>query len=576
MGWLQRKVLFQVYPRSKALPTLLLLLALCASGIKVAAAQEVFLNHFGFLPYGSKIAIVPNVAGAEFWLVSASSQAEVLRGPLSQASEWGPSRSTVKVADFTAFNKPGRYKLRVDGLGDSQVFTIGEQLYDELIPLVAKSFYLHRAGIPIESQYAQQFKRPAGHPDLLLYPLQSSSTDRGALSSVPKGWFAAGDYDKHTVNTAFAVYFLLQAYSADADYFGRLNLNIPESRNELPDVLDEIVWGLDWLMAMQDSDGGVFQRVGAKQAGTGLPSQQSASRYVYAKSSSATLFFAAVSAHAARVLSEQKVLPQYREKLLAAAQRAWQWADKNPRTLFTQPAGVKSQVFAWANDDLDDERAWAAAELAHASGQTKYLKTIKTLSTELNLQWQHLDSLAWLSLLNNRDAPNKLRKQAKQAIIAAADRWVSAYWASGYLVPLEQEDFVRGSNYIAINRAFLLLKAQQINDRIEYRDAARALFDYLLGRNPLALSYLTGVAKNAPTQPRDWLSQYDKIKSPIPGLLVGGPVAQTTENCKHHGSAAALRYADSWCSEDTNQVSLAGSAAFLFVASQLREEEPEF
>lgn len=555
----------------------LLFVCLCSVFAPLTAhANKFHLNQFGFLVYGTKVAIVPDVQMGEFWLIDADTKAEVLRGPLTQPARWEPSGTTVKVADFTAFNKPGRYFIRIAGVGESSAFTIGDNLYDKLINSLARSFYLHRAGIPLEKRFADRYQRPAGHPDLLVYlnnHVRRSGVDDGIVS-IPKGWFDAGDYDKHTINTAFAVYFLMQAYQANEAFASKLDLNNPYSRNSMPDLLEEVVWGLDWLLAMQDQDGGVFQRVGGTQPGSGLPSQQDNARYVYAKNTSATLFLAAVSAHAARMFSDLNILPQYQTQLTSAAERAWQWASQHNRVVYAQPAGVNSQIFAWSNDDLKDDWSWAGAELANTTGKKEYFEAVQGFESPTTLQWQNVDSLAWVSLLENKNAPSKLKKEAKKALMAAADKWVSDYWASGYWVPLKNRDFVRESNYIAANRAFLMLKAHTFDyDRYEFRDGARALFDYLLGRNPLGISYVTGSVSYSPSNPRDWLSKYDAVKNPIPGMLVSGPSALANDPCEYASRAPAKRYVDSWCSEETNSVSLAGDAAMLYLAMMLRDEE---
>src|SRR5690606_21489090 len=98
-----------------------------------AYAAQIHLNQLGFLPESGKIAIVPNVVSGEFWLVDAKSGSEVLRGPLSQAQTWDVAGDTVKVADFSAFNKPGHYKIRVAEAGESPPFYIQENVYDPVL-----------------------------------------------------------------------------------------------------------------------------------------------------------------------------------------------------------------------------------------------------------------------------------------------------------------------------------------------------------------------------------------------------------------------------------------------------------
>lgn len=531
------------------------------------------INQLGYLPHSSKVAVVANPQSGEFWLMSAQTDEEVLRGPLSDlvsAPEFG---GKTKVADFSAFNKPGDYYLRVRGVGRSEAFTIGAGRYDKALVKVANTFYLHRAGIAIEDTFAGAYARPAGHPDLVVYAHDRVKTKRGRLFSSPRGWYDSGDYNKHTVNTAYTLYFLLRTLHLYGNDYAKLDLNIPESVNALPDLLDEIVWGLDWLLTVQDVDGGVFQRLGGTESELkGLPSQQHDRRYLLQKTTLATLHFAAVTAYASEVLGAYP-LPQLSETLKAASERAWKWSKKNPRVVFSQPPGVSSQIYAWTNDDLRDEWSWAAAELASATGSRSYLKDLQLNKGVVDLRWQDVEVLALVRLAQNSKLKQTERQQIQALLTDLADGYVRQYWKSGYLVPMEVADFERGSNYLAVNKAFTLLEVYRIVARAEYLDAARAVLDYLMGRNPLYTSYVTQVGSRAPQHPRDWISQFDRLDIPLPGMLVGGPYAEADDKCQYAAIYPAGRYADSWCSEQTNHVSLAGSAALLYVLSKLREDE---
>jgi endoglucanase len=245
--------------------TILLVMAVPVAVAQVTDTSRIRLNQVGFLPEASKIAVVPNVEVGEFWLISADTRAEVMRGPLSQSRSWDMSGDTVKIADFSAFNKPGRYKIRVTGAGDSHPFTIGNEAYDELLTGAMRYYYFNRAGAPIEKEYAGAFARAAGHPDTLVY-LHPSAASRerpvGTVLMSPKGWYDAGDYNKYVVNSGIATYTLLAALQDFAPTFQKWRLNIPESENALPDLLDEILWNLDWLRTMQDPhDGGVYHKL---------------------------------------------------------------------------------------------------------------------------------------------------------------------------------------------------------------------------------------------------------------------------------------------------------------------------
>ncbi len=71
----------------------------------------------------------------------------------------------------------------------------------------------------------------------------------------PGGWYDAGDYNKYIVNAGYTVSMLLSLYENFPDA-ARDDMNIPESGNNISDLLDEIKWELDWAETMQDKDGG--------------------------------------------------------------------------------------------------------------------------------------------------------------------------------------------------------------------------------------------------------------------------------------------------------------------------------
>ena len=127
-----------------------------------------------------------------------------------------------------------------------------------------KGFYFQRVSTPLESKYAGPWARPAGHPDdkVEVHPSATSTQlPAGTIISSPGGWYDAGDYNKYVVNSGITMGTLLSAYEDFPAYFDTLNTNIPESGNRLPDILDEVLVNLRWMLTMQDpGDGGVYHK----------------------------------------------------------------------------------------------------------------------------------------------------------------------------------------------------------------------------------------------------------------------------------------------------------------------------
>jgi endoglucanase len=122
--------------------------------------------------------------------------------------------------------------------------------------------------------------------------------------SSPRGWYDAGDYNKYVVNSGITMGTLLSLYEDFPSYFENFNTNIPESNNGVPDLLDEVIWNLRWMLTMQDpADGGVYHKLtNPRFDGMVMPDAAKNPRYVVQKNTIATLDFVAVTAQSGRIL----------------------------------------------------------------------------------------------------------------------------------------------------------------------------------------------------------------------------------------------------------------------------------
>ncbi|MCZ7669345.1 MAG: glycoside hydrolase family 9 protein [Chloroflexi bacterium] len=108
---------------------------------------------------------------------------------------------------------------------------------------------------PLEEAYAGQFARGAGHPQDAEAAFRSGAKPPIDVSG---GWYDAGDYGKYVNAGATAVSDLLWAYELFPQQFPDGQMNIPESGNGVPDLLDEARWELDWILKMQEPESGGF------------------------------------------------------------------------------------------------------------------------------------------------------------------------------------------------------------------------------------------------------------------------------------------------------------------------------
>jgi endoglucanase len=272
-----------------------------------------------------------------------------------------------------------------------------------------------------------------------------------------------------------------------------------------------------------------------------------------------------------------------------AAIAAWQWAMNNPSIAYIQPEDIQTGMYAMPEDDFVDEFIWAASELFITTGDDTYLKTVREKPNRNGVpSWEDAAPLAWMSLSDNKPfVPKDIYQRATKNIVDIADFLLEEMQHSAYAIPMgiaapnnqttKLYSFTWGSNSLAANQSVILLQAYRLTQKREYLDAAQANFDYLLGRNATGYSFVTAFGYRPPMRPHHRPSVSDKIKAPIPGLLVGGPHSghEDLEHCEEYSDDnypsdfSAVNYLDHDCSFATNEVAINWNAALVFVSGHL-------
>ena len=543
------------------------------------------LNQVGFTPNSTKLAIVKNKMAKNFTVVDVNNNKPVYEGRLEKSKKWPYSGEIVKVADFSDYNIGGTYAIKLDVGIVSSPFIIADSIYASTLFKSTKAYYLNRAGTPIKQEHAGQYARPSSHPDNIVYIHSSASSKErpeNSVISASKGWFDAGDYNKYIVNSNITVHTLLAALEDNSAVFNKLDLNIPESKNGLPDLVDEIIWNLDWMLSMQDPhDGGIYHKLTTKNFtpfGGAMAHEQNQDRYVVSKSITASLGFAAVMAQASRVLKPyQDNLPGYSERLLIAAKAAWEWSKQNPEQRYVQPSDIKTGIYENKNEPIEDELSWASSELFSATGEPHFINDFAIYKTIDAPSWSDVQALALIALSKSTYTPNDLKQTVKRRLVDLAERWISIDSSSAYRLAITEKDFVWGSNAVVLNKAFILLRLNKIKKDKRYQNVAQSLLDYVLGRNPLGVSYITGVGHKPVINIHHRISVTDNILEPMPGLLSGGPHSgqQDKNDCKREGvsypsSLPALSFLEHTCSYATNEIAINWNAPLVYVLSSIR------
>lgn len=484
----------------------------------------------------------------------------------------------IYAADFSDVEQAGIYYVRNDAGDVSHRFRIGADVYRKLQRDMTKALYYQRCGCELEEKYAGVYTHPCCHMgDAVLWE------DRSVVKEVKGGWHDAGDYGRYISPAAVAVAHLLYAYELFPDSFNE-SLTIPESGNGIPDVLNECRYELEWMLKMQDEDGGAYHKLTSERhADFIMPQEDQAQFYLFPVSSMATADYAASMALASRVY--RKFDEAFADRLSDAAKSAYGWLEKHPEYVgFKNPESCNTGEY---DDVCDlDERLWAAAEMLVTTGEQKYQGQLDTL-LERNLSktdfgWTDVSGFAALAVLTDvsHKASADSTRNLRDAVIAEADRLVAVAEKSGYGVAMEPEDYVWGSNMVVLNRGMLLVLAALLTEQDKvYEQAALAQIDYLLGTNAVDYSYVTGHGEHAYMHPHNRPTECDGIELPMSGWVSGGPFKTPCDEVGMKqipaGTPPMKCYVDHAACYSLNEITIYWNTPAVFVTAYFNRKRPQ-
>jgi len=571
-------------------------------------APKVRVNQLGYLPKRAKVATLKTGAKepVKWQLVDADGQT-VAEGQSVVYGDDPPSGDHVHIIDFSSFTTEGEgYVLKV-GEDESLPFDIGPDLFAQMRYDALKYFYHNRSGIAIEMPYAgsEELTRPAGPPDTDVKCAPGTGCDYSL--DVSGGWYDAGDHGKYVVNGGISVWTLLNLYeravhlgSGAAD-FGDGKLNIPESGNKVPDILDEARWHIEFMIKMQVPPGnplaGMVHHKIHDQKWTSLPlapHEDEETRYLRPPSTTATLNLAAVCAQAYRIW--KKFDPKFANRCLKAAKEAWKAAATKEVRM---PPSDDNTGGGPYDDNIGyfDEAYWAAAELYLATNNAGYLKQVQSSEFYKHIPdtlqgpghgmigamtWQWTSALGNLSMATVPSGLGKAEQQAIRAeVVRHADTYLGVIEKEGYRLPMHPKagnSYPWGSNSFILNNMLVLGLAYDFTKDAKYLDGVILGMDYLLGRNPLAQSYVTGYGERALQYPhhRFWAKQLDEKYPMAPaGAVSGGPNSALqdpyVQKAGLPGCAPQRCFVDHIEAWSVNEITINWNAPFAWSAAFLHE-----
>lgn len=446
------------------------------------------------------------------------------------------SRDATWHVDFSRLKTPGHYHLEV-GEQKSDPFWIGPHVYRPVMLAALKQFYLQRCRTKLEAPYAtwegDDYSRSApchAHDDVgwdyTDYPQKKRKW------RVEAGWHDAGNYSQYVPSTAPSAQALLAAYERHPELFHDQDLNIPESGNKAPDILDEARYGLRWLLSMQDPETGALRgREAVFDWDEGKAQDDRKVRWVAGIGTASTAKGASVFAVAARVY--KKWDPTFAARCEKASRAAWAFIEKHPERILVDGKGSGQTL--WDDSTEYQEggaRFIAAVEVWKSFRLPAALDKIKALLNDPETQPQKFFDGAWADLSRwgltalafDAQTPPPIRDEAKQRLLAAVETARSQIeQKDGYRCASTPGDYYWGHNSNLLEKAHEFAIALQLDpSRNWLREALRDQWHWILGRNPNGFSMVTRVGRGPE---RMYHTEWGDKPRPAPGYLIGGPNA---------------------------------------------------
>jgi endoglucanase len=427
--------------------------------------------------------------------------------------------------DFSAVTNPGTYRVCVEGIGCSYLFPIGRDAWRVPFRTVMRGFYHQRSGLAIGPPYTDYVRPRNFHPDdgVIMYA-STMRTGEGNLEDLAErhtdeiitaygGYHDAGDWDRRVqhLDCSRAHLELLELFPA---YFARLSLDIPESGNAMPDLLDEVLWNLEFYRKLQKADGGVRHGIeSASHPREGEVSwMESFTMAAFEADVWSTYIYAGVAARAARALEhyDDALATTYAESAL----RAMQWAESH-----------RSGAPANSARKVQDERNLAALELYRLTSDRHWHQVFKRTtvldSPADNAANRQLDAAFLYARLPAELADSDLAHAATNAVIQRGGNVVAYAQGNAFNLTHYNKYMPMILGFFSTPQCGEAVRAHYLTGDQRFLDAAILGCNFGLGANPMNIVLTTGLGANPVRHPLHIDSRCSGQKAPD-GLVLYG------------------------------------------------------
>ena len=586
---------------------------LALAAVQTFAGSWVRINQIGYLPEATKVAVFMSNDAVQvdgFELIDAFTGEVAWRSDaVRPTGALGQMKTTCRL-DFSALKADGAYYIKVLSSGGethSEIFPINPKVYDGTADFVLNYMRQQRCGWNpfFKDSCHRKDGIIVGHPD----PKKDST-----FLDVTGGWHDASDCLQYTTTSANAIYQMMFAYQSNPEAFSDNYLaDGTPGRNGIPDIVDEIYWGLKWLDKMNPEPGEMYNQIADDRDHVGMrvPNKDQAD-YGWGKGEYRPVWFCSgepqqrgkrgdknkttgVASTAGKFASDfalgaeilKPFYPEFAEKIGAKAQAAYDAGVAKPGVC--QTASVVSP-YIYEEDNWVDDMELAAYEMFRRTGDKRYrTQAIEYARREPVTPWMGADSARhyqWYPFMNMghyRIARNFGGKVSAE-FIRNIRSGIQRVYERG-----KDHPFMFGipgiwcSNNLTSAMLTQCILYRELTGDTTYQEMEGALRDWLLGCNPWGVSMIVELPKGGifPTQPHSFIINYKMGNTT--GGLVDGPVYATI-----FGSLLGIRtdgginyeefqpgdlvYHDSTHDYSTNEPTMDGTASLTFPLSYYQRE----
>ncbi len=572
--------------------------------INIINAQSwIRINQLGYTEESVKVAVLlskDNIDIKSFGMYDAITDELIYELPtVKEYGKYGTFKNSFRL-DFSNITNEGSYYIKTGNIS-SPVFRIADDVYNGTADFLLTYMRQQRCGYNpfLKDSCHTQDGFIIYHPDP---DLDSSFID------VTGGWHDAADYLQYLTTSANATFQMMFAYQQNPDAFGDyFDENGHPNSNGIPDILDEVKWGLDWLVKMNPEYSVMYNQIADDRDHSGfrLPTHDSVNygkgfqRPVYYVSgkpqgvfqhksrsdgvSSTAGKFASAFALGSRLL--KNYYPEFSEMIAKKSIEAYQFGKEKPGVQQTAPCRAP---YFYEEDNWVDDMQLAAAQLYELTDNKNYLyeaaefgrKELVTpwmgADTANHYQWYPFVNLGHYFISQNQD------EELSDEFISYMKLGIDSVFKRGINNPfLFGVPFIWCSNnLVAAILTQLHLYEKSTGDK-SYQEMEASLRDWLFGCNPWGTSMIVGLPEFS-VSPKDPHSSYSVLYNyPVYGGLVDGPVYSTIfnilkglrltkEDAFKNVQPGIAVYHDDFGDYSTNEPTMDGTASLTYYLSALQ------